>query len=108
MEPRPDVVALKRVYEAERQAERIVREAEAEAEAILRLADEEAAGLLAETRSQLSLRRREALEAAVSSIDRDAGLLLCHARARTEQRHLERASGIDRVVERLLEMVLPS
>lgn len=108
MEPRPDLDALKKVYEAERVADRIVRDAEAEAAAILRRADEEAAGLLEETGRRVSLRRTEALEAAISSIDREADLLLGRAKARTEQRYRERLSGIDGVVEQLLELVLPS
>ena len=108
MEPQPDVLTLKGIYEAERQAERIVREAEGQAAALLRDADAEASELLDEMRRRLSLRRREALEAAVSSIEREAGELLESARVRTNQWARKRKAGIDRIVDRLLEMVLPS
>jgi vacuolar-type H+-ATPase subunit H len=108
MEPQPDVLTLKRIYEAERQADRIVREAEGEAAAILRKADEEAAGLLDERRCRLSALRGEILEAAVSAIDGEAEKLLEGARSRTELWTLKKAAGVGLIVERLLEMVLPS
>jgi len=108
MEPQPDVLTLKRIYEAERQADRIVREAEGEAAAILRNADEQAAGLLDERRRRLATLRGEILEAAVSAIDGEAEKLLEDARSRTELWTRKKATGIDLIVERLLEKVLPS
>ncbi len=108
MEPQPDVLTLRRIYEAERQADRIVREAEGEAAAILRDADEQAAGLLDERRRRLTTLRGEILEAAVSAIDKEAEKLLEDARARTELWTRKKAAGIDHIVERLLEKVLPS
>jgi vacuolar-type H+-ATPase subunit H len=108
MEPQPDVLTLRRIYEAERQADRIVREAEGEAAALLRKADEEAAGLLEEMRRRLAARRTEVLNATISAADAEAGKLLEDAKARTELWARKKASGIDDVVERLLETVLPS
>lgn len=107
MEPQTDVLTLKRIYEAERQADRIVREAEGEAAAILRDADEQAAGLIDERRRRLATLRGEILEAAVSAIDAEAKKLLEDARSRTELWTRKKASGIDSIVERLLEKVLP-
>ena len=108
MELQPDVLTLKRIYEAERQAERIVRDAESRSAVLLREADTEASGLLEEKRHRLSLRQREALEEAVASIDREAAEFLEGARSRAGKWAEERRAGIDRIVERLLEMVLPS
>jgi vacuolar-type H+-ATPase subunit H len=108
MEPQPDVLTLKRIYEAERQADRIVREAEGEAAALLRKADEEAAGLLDERRRQLSTRRGEVLEAAISAIEGEAEKHLENVKSRTERWTRKKAAGVDRIVERLLEKVLPS
>lgn len=108
MEPQPDVLTLKRIYEAERQADRIVREAEAEAEALLRKADAEAAGILDARRREASHRRQEAVNEATASIEREARGFLEMETARTQQRSRKRAAGIDGIVERLLEMVLPS
>jgi vacuolar-type H+-ATPase subunit H len=108
MEPQPDVLTLKRIYEAERQADRIVHEAEGEAAALLRNADAEAAGILDARRQQVSHRRREAAKEAMASIEREAGAFLELEKARTEQRSRKRIAGIGGIVERLLEMVLPS
>lgn len=108
MEPRPDVLTLKRIYEAERQADRIVRDAEAEAAELLRKADAEAAEILDARRQRISRWRSEALEAAVSRIEGEAGALRERERALAEQRARKRRAGIDGTVERLLEMVLPS
>lgn len=108
MEPQPDVSTLKKIFEAERQAERIVHDAESQASALLRDADAEAAGLLEARRQLLSLRRREAMEEATSSMDKEATELLESERSRVSKWAEERRAGIDRIVERLLEMVLPS
>jgi vacuolar-type H+-ATPase subunit H len=108
MEPQPDVLTLKRIYEAERQADRIVREAEGEAAALLRKADEEATGLLDERRRRLSTRRGEVLEAAISAIEGEAEKLLENAKSRTSLWTRKKAAGVDLIVERLLETVLPS
>jgi vacuolar-type H+-ATPase subunit H len=108
VEPRHDVLTLKRIYEAERRADRIVRDAEAEAAELLRKADAEAADILEARRRQISRWRSEALEEAISRIDGEAGALRERERARTEERSRKRTAGIDAAVERLLEMVLPS
>lgn len=106
MEPRPDVAALKRVYEAERQADRIVREAEEEAEEQLRNADAEAAKLADARRRGLPLRRGEALKEAIASIEAEAAGLLENAKARASLRARKRESEIVRIVDGLLEKVL--
>ncbi len=107
MESRPDVRTLKSIYEAERHADRILREAEEEDAALLRRTDAEAEKALEEVRRGLPLRRREALEEAVSSIEKEAAALLAEARSRTERWAGRRRAGIDRIVDRLLDMVLP-
>jgi vacuolar-type H+-ATPase subunit H len=108
VEPKPDVLTLKRIYEAERQADRIVRDAEAEAAELLRKADAEAAEILEARRGQISRWRSEALEETISRIEGEAGALKERERARTEQRSRRRETEIGAIVERLLEMVLPS
>jgi len=108
MEPQPDVLTLKGIYEAERQADRIVREAEGEAAVLLRKADAEAAEILDARRQQLSHRRQEAVKEAMASVEREAGAFLEKEEARTEQRSRKRMAAIDGIVDRLLEMVLPS
>jgi vacuolar-type H+-ATPase subunit H len=108
VEPRPDVLTLKRIYEAERQADRIVRDAEAEAAELLRKADAEAAEILDARRQGISRWRSEALEEAISRIEGEAGALREREQARTEQQSRRRRAEIDATVERLLEMVLPS
>jgi vacuolar-type H+-ATPase subunit H len=108
MEPRSDVLTLKRIYEAERRADRIVRDAEAEAAELLRTADAEAAEILAARRRRISRWRVEALEEAISRIEGEAGALRERERALAEQRARKRRAGIDGTVDRLLEMVLPS
>jgi vacuolar-type H+-ATPase subunit H len=108
MDPQPDVLTLKRIYEAERQADRIVREAEEEAEVLLRSADAEAAGVLDAMRRRLPLRREEALNEAISSIEAEAGALLENAKARTDRWSRERNADIGRIADGLLERLLPS
>ena len=108
MEPNPDVRTLKRIYEAERQADRIVRDAETEAAELLRKADAEAAEILDARRQRISRWRSESLEEAISRIEGEAGALRERERARTEQRSRRGSAEIDATVERLLEMVLPS
>lgn len=108
MERQPDVLTLKRIYEAERRADRIVRDAEEEAAALLRNADAEAAGLLDAKRRQLTLRREDALKEAISSIEAEAGAILESAKARTSQWGRERKAEIGRIADGLLERVLPS
>lgn len=104
----PDVRTLKGIYEAERQAERIVREAEEEAEALVRKADAEAAGLVEAAGRRVSLRRRETLEETASASEREAAELLESEKSRADRWLRDRAGGIERIVERLLGMVLPS
>lgn len=108
MEPPTDVLTLKRIYEAERHADRIVREAEGEAAELLRKADAEAAEILDACRQRMSRRRLEALEEAISSIERETTALRDRAQAEAERRARKRRAEIDGIVDRLLEMVLPS
>jgi vacuolar-type H+-ATPase subunit H len=108
MEPQPDVLTLKRIYEAERQADRIVREAEEEADVLLRSADAEAEGVLDAMRRRLPLRREEALKEAISSIEGEARALLESAKARTDRWSRERKVEIGRIADGLLERLLPS
>lgn len=108
MERQPDLFTLKRIYEAERQADRIVRDAEEEAGSLLRNADAEAAELLEARRVRLPLRREEALKEAISSIEAEAGAILENAKARTSLWTRERESEIERIADALLERVLPS
>ncbi|NJD61386.1 MAG: hypothetical protein FIA93_01525 [Deltaproteobacteria bacterium] len=108
MESKPDVLTLKRIYEAERQADRIFRDAEAEAAELLRKADAEAAEILEARRQQIARWRSEALEAAISRIEGEAVALREREQARTERRSRKHGTEIDAIVERLLEMVLPS
>jgi vacuolar-type H+-ATPase subunit H len=108
MDPQPDVLTLKKIYDAERQADRIVRGAEGEAAALLRNADAEAAGILDARRQQVSRWRQEAVKEATASVEREAGAFLETGKARTDQRSRNRRTEIDGIVDRLLEMVLPS
>jgi len=108
MGPHPEVPTLKKIYEAEREAERIVREAEAEAAALLRRADTEAAELLEARTRLLPLLHGRALEEVLSSAEKEAGELLESVKVRTEGWVKTQKAGVDRIVDRLLERVLPS
>lgn len=107
MDARPDVRTLKTIYEAERRADRILRKAEEDAVELLRRTDAEAGETLSALHRDLPPRRREGLEKAVSSIEKESSGLLEEARSRTERWAGRRRAGIDRIVDRLLEMVLP-
>ncbi|PWB67842.1 MAG: hypothetical protein C3F14_01115, partial [Deltaproteobacteria bacterium] len=75
---------------------------------LLRKADAEAAEILDARRQRISRWRSEALEAAISRIEGEAVALRERERARTERRSRKHGTEIDAIVERLLEMVLPS
>jgi len=107
METRSDVGILKDIYEAERRADRIVREAEAEAKALL--AEAEAAA-----RSDASLRREElvrraatALSERIGEIDGEIRLFLKEREEETDRWVRRRRGEIERIVDRLIAMVLP-
>lgn len=108
MDSQPDARTLKEIYEAERQAERIVREAEEEAAALLQQADAEADALREAAKRRLSLRRRETLDERISASEREAAELLENERTRVERWFQDRVDGIERIADRLLTMVLPS
>jgi vacuolar-type H+-ATPase subunit H len=107
MEQHPGLQTLKMIYDAERRAERIVRDAEEEAAELLRKAGSEAAEIIEDRRRVMSARRSRALAEAVSSIEIEAGAIAGRARSAAERRRIERESRMERIVDRLLEMVLP-
>ncbi len=108
MGPQPDVERLKEIYEAERQAERIVREAEDAGKALVAEAEAAARAALAEKRALLERRSAEALGEEAARIEREAQAFLEGARRRTDQWVRRSESGIDAIVDALLDTVLPS
>lgn len=107
MGTQPGVGILKEIYEAERQAERIVREAEAGAKSLI--ADAEAASRsdTEARREELSRRAAGGLSAQAAEIDREVGLYLRDRQAEIDRWVQGRRAGIDRIVDRLVAMVLP-
>jgi vacuolar-type H+-ATPase subunit H len=107
VDPGQDGSILKRIFSAEREADRIVRDAEAEAAARLAEADGRVAGILSAGRRRLGDRRRLALEAAVAEADREAEGIVADARAAAEAWTARESRRIDELAGRLLEAVLP-
>jgi vacuolar-type H+-ATPase subunit H len=107
MEPATDGAILKRIFSAERDADRIVREAEAQAADLLAAADAKAAGMLAERRRALAAWRMEALATAVREADAEAERILAGARDSTSAWSRRETERIDALAARLLEAVLP-
>ena len=107
MEMRSDVGILTDIYEAERRAERIVREAEAEAQALLGEADAAARADGAKRREALARRTGEALSAQIDEIDREIIEFLKDRDAETDRWVRRRRGEIERIVDRLIAMVLP-
>ncbi len=107
METRTDVGILKEIYEAERRADRIVREAEAEAKALLEEADAAARADAASRREALARRDGEALSAQRGEIEAEVRAFLKDREAETDRWVGRRRGEIDRIVDRLVAMVLP-
>ncbi len=107
METRSDVGILKDIYEAERRADRIVRDAEAEAKALLEEADAAARVDAASRLEALARRDGEALSAHRGEIDGEVRAFLKDREAETDRWVGRRRGEIDRIVDRLVAMVLP-
>ena len=107
MEKRSDVGILKDIYEAERRADRIVREAEAEAKALLAEADAAARSDASLRREELARRSGEALTGRVGEIDGEIRLFLKEREEETDRWVRRRRGEIERIVDRLIAMVLP-
>ncbi len=107
MEQPSDLGKLNRIYQAEREAGRIVAEAREAAQALVDEAAAQAAAALAEKRELLARRSRETLEAESRAIDREAQDFLEAARRQTDRWVARAEREIDPVVEALLDMVLP-
>lgn len=107
-DPESDVLSLKRIYEAERRADQMVRNAEAEARAHREATGAWVEGFLkakAQERSEQHLRR---LEEEIQAIETE-----CRERIRRAEeeaaRWIERQRpGLDAIVDRLLQKVIPS
>jgi len=107
METRSDVGILKDVYEAERRADRIVREAEAEAKALVAEADAAARSDASLRREELARRAGEALSKRIGEIDGEIRLFLKEREEETDRWVQRRRGEIERIVDRLIAMVLP-
>ena len=107
METRSDAGILKDIYEAERRADRIVREAEAEAKALLAEADAAARSDAMLRREELARRAGEALGGRIEEIDSEIRLFLKDREEETDQWVRRRRGEIERIVDRLIAMVLP-
>ena len=107
METRSDVGNLKGIYEAERRADRIVREAEAEAKALLAEADAAARSDASLRREELARRAGEALGERVVEIDSQISVFRQEREAETDRWVRQRRGEIERIVDRLIAMVLP-
>lgn len=107
MEPERDGTILKRIFSAEREADRIVRDAEAQAAALLETAGKEAAGIVADRRRELASAREASLEAAVREAGIEAGRFVAAAQASTAAWVARESVRIDALADRLLEAVLP-
>ncbi len=107
MEPRADVAILKEIYEAERQAERIVRDAMAEAKALVADAEAASGADAASRREDLARLGAEALRARSLEIDKEIDAFLRDREAETDRWARKRRAEIDRIVDRLVAMVLP-
>ncbi len=107
MDARSDVGILKEIYEAERQADRIVRDAEAGARALIADAEAASGADLETRREKLACRTAEALNAQTIEIEKEISEFLCDREAETERWVRARRAGIDRIVDRLVAVVLP-
>lgn len=107
METRSDVGILKDIYEAERRADRIVREAEAEAKALLAEADAAARADASLRQEELARWSGEALTERIGEIDSEIGLFLKEREEETDRWVRRRRGEIERIVDRLIAMVLP-
>ncbi len=98
---------LKEIYEAERRADRIVRDAEAEAKALV--AESEAAGRAEAAARAGELARTVAgvVEAQTAEIRLDVDAFLRDREAEVDRWVRGRRDRIDRIVDRLVAMVLP-
>jgi len=107
MVTRSDVGILKDIYDAERRADRIVREAEAEAKALLAEADAAARSDASLRREELARRSGEALSERIGEIDSEIRLFLKEQEEETDRWVRRRRAEIERIVDRLIAMVLP-
>ncbi len=107
METRSDVDVLKAIYEAERRADRIVRDAEAGAKALIADAETASRSDAEARRAALARAAAEALKARILEIDAEMAALLRDREAETDRWVRGRRAGIERIVDRLVAMVLP-
>ncbi len=107
METRSGVGILKEIYEAERRADRIVREAEAAAKGVLAGAEAASRADAAARAEELARTVAELLEAQTAEARLDVGAFLRDRGAGTGRWVRSRRERIDRIVDRLVAMVLP-
>ncbi len=107
METRSGVGILKEIYEAERRADRIVREAEAEAKALVAEADAAAQADAAARAGELARTVAGVVEAQTAEIRLDVNAFLRDREAEVDRWVRGRREAIDRIVDRLVAMVLP-
>ena len=107
METRSDVGILKEIYEAERRADRIVREAEAGAKALVAEADAASRSDTTARREDVARMAGEALNAQTIDIQTEISAFLQGRVAETDRWVRERRGEIERIVDRLIAMVVP-
>ncbi len=103
-EAEPDI--LRKIHEAERQADRIIRKAEGEARFIRTEAHKKRDEIIRVREMEMALHYKELLENELRSIEAEMKLL--HREAQEQAGHLCRRAKeeIDSIVDQMLEMVL--
>lgn len=90
-----------------RRADRIVREAEAEAKALLAEAEAAARSDPSLRREELARRAGETLSGRIGEIDNDIRVVVKEGEAEADRWVRRRRGEIERIVDRLIAMVLP-
>ncbi len=104
-EPQTDI--LKKIHETERQADRIIRAAEAEAGSLREAAQAGADEILRVKERELSARRPKILESERRSLEQEAQAVRDKGREQADRILRQFSPGIDSLVDRLLETLLP-
>jgi vacuolar-type H+-ATPase subunit H len=107
MGPQSDVELIKAIYQAEREADRIVRESEEAAKALLAEAEEAARDTLEAKSLEFARGEREKREKKTAETEKEAQALLERARLQTEAWVRRAEPGIDSIADALLDRILP-
>ena len=104
-EPQADI--LKKIHETERQAEQMIREAEAQAKSLREQARAKADEIFKAKEQELAAQHQTRLSRELQTLDREGQILLSKAREQAEQMTRQLKPKMDRIVDQLLETLLP-